>query len=87
MASLGSGCTYLKSMECVNRNYLSDLNYINSWLLNSVSENTPKVLYLYTSIGKSFASSEKKINPVIYISAKTVVVNGKGNETKPYIVK
>ena len=87
LASLGSGCTNLKSMECVNRNYLSDQNYINSWLLNSVSENTPKVLYLYTSIGKSFASSEKKINPVIYISTKTVVVTGKGNKTKPYIVK
>lgn len=86
-ASLDSKCLVIESKECANRNYLSDDEVFNTWLLNSSSENTYRVYYLLNSIGITNANSSRKINPVIYIVSKSIVVDGKGTENAPYIIK
>lgn len=86
-ASLDTKCTNIESKECSNYNYLSNDEEIKTWLLNSSSENTYKVLYLNHTIDVSNASNLKKLNPVIYLTSKSVVVNGKGTQSEPYIVK
>lgn len=85
-ASLDSGCTNLQSNECTNYNYLSSDDF-TTWLLNSSSENTYTVLNLRNGIDESRASREMKINPVINITAKTVILTGNGTKEEPYEVK
>ncbi len=85
-ASLDAGCTTLESKECINYNYLAYSN-INSWMLNTSSKNSYEVLYLSSMIGVTYASNEKSINPVIYISGKTLCSSGDGSADKPYKVK
>ena len=86
-ASLSNKCTNIESQECGNYNYLSNNNEINTWLLNSSSENSYRVLYLFKTISDSSANNERRINYVIYISGKSIVSEGTGTQSKPYIVK
>lgn len=86
-ASLSSGCTNLSSQECGNYNYLANDEEINTWLLNSSSQNSYRVFYILDTIGESSASSTKRINPVIYLTSKTIVTEGTGTKNKPYVVK
>lgn len=86
-ASLDSKCTNINNRECSNYNYLANDEEINTWLLNSASENTYRVYDLSKTIDVSNASTRKKINPVIYITNKSVVAEGDGSSGSPYIVK
>ncbi len=86
MASLDNGCTNLNSMECINRNYLSDGN-IFTWTLNPLAENTYKVIYIYDSIGETYANNSKRLNPVIYLSSKVIINQGDGTFDNPYKIK
>lgn len=86
-ASLDSGCVNLQSNECTNYNYLSNDDEFVTWLLNSLSENSYSVLNLNNIIEESKASREMKINPVINLSKKTVVLIGNGTKEEPYEVK
>ena len=86
-ASLDENCTKLDSNECSNYNYLADSSSINTWILNSSSADTFRVYYISETIRRSNASSTKRINPVIFISSKAIVSEGKGTLDKPYIIK
>ena len=86
-ASLAENCTKLDSNECSNYNYLSNIEEFNTWFLNSSSADTYKVYYLQETINISNASNTKKINPVIYITSKSIVSEGKGTQKNPYIIK
>lgn len=85
-ASLDSGCVNLQSNECTNYNYLSSEEFV-TWLLNASSENTYSVLNLNGVIGESRASREMKINPVINLTNRTIILSGDGKKEKPYVVK
>ncbi len=85
-ASLSNMCKTLSSRECSNYNYLSN-EYINTWLLNAVEENTYEVLYFNEEIDVSRASSSKKINPVIYITGNVLIKEGNGSEKEPFVIK
>lgn len=86
-ASLDLGCVNLRSKECVNYNYLSNGENFNTWLLNSVSENSYQVFYLDGTIDFANASTSLKINPVINLYSKTITVEGNGTESEPFIIK
>lgn len=86
-ASLDTACSYVNSKECQNRNYLANSNSINTWLSNPSSEKSNKVLYVSRTISQSNASNEKRINPVIYITSKSITSDGNGTLDKPYIIK
>lgn len=85
-ASLDSACVNLSSRECANRNYLAS-DDIYTWTLNSSSEKTYKVMFIYTTIDESYASNERKLNPVIYLSNKVITNAGSGTLDDPYIIK
>lgn len=85
-ASLSNGCTNLDKQECTNQNYLSSKD-ITTWLLNTSSENTYEAFYLHQTITATEASNYVSLNPVIYITSKSIIVEGKGTLEKPYIVK
>ncbi len=85
-ASLDSGCTKLESQECSNYNYLSS-NAITTWLLNTSSRNTYEGFYLHGEITITGASNYININPVIFITSKSIVSDGNGTLEKPYIIK
>lgn len=85
-ASLDSGCVRLNSKECTNYNYLA-YNNINSWLLNPISSSSYEMLYLSSMIGVSYAYNEKSVNPVIYVSGKTLCASGDGSAEHPYVIK
>ena len=86
-ASLSDKCTTLSSLECTNYNYLADSEYIDTWLLNTYEDNTYEVLYLNGVFDVSSASNSKKINPVIYLINNVKVINGKGTEEEPFVIK
>lgn len=86
-ASLDENCKNLNSKECGNRNYLSNNEEIYTWLINRRSNNSYDVLYIDNTIDFSYASNEKRINPVIYISSKSITINGKGTLKNPYNIK
>lgn len=86
-ASLDSACVNLESGECVNRNYMVESGEIRTWSLNATTENTYKVFYIGSNIGLSYADTEKRINPVIYISNKAITNAGDGTKENPYIIK
>lgn len=86
-ASLDSNCSRLDSRECTNYNYLSDSDYINTWLLTVDAKKTYKVYNLNHTLSNTSASSEKRINPVIYLSGKVLINGGKGTQENPYIIK
>ena len=86
-ASLDTKCSKLLSQECSNYNYLSNDEEIKTWLLNSQSENNYKVYYLAKTIDLSSANTKKRINPTIYITSKSVVLNGLGSLENPYRIK
>lgn len=85
-ASLDSKCTTLYSPECTNYNYLV-YGEFNTWLLNSFSKNSYEMFFFNGGIGKTRASSNKKINPVIYITSKSITNSGDGSFENPYIIK
>ena len=86
-ASLDSNCTNLMDNECSNYNYMADFVNINTWLLNSSSENTYKVLRLSGTLSWSNASTRISINPSIYITKRSIISEGKGTLNNPYIIK
>ena len=85
-ACLDTKCNVIEAMECGNRNYLSKDGFY-TWLLNSTLENSYNVLYLDRTIDESKASNEIGINPIIYITNKSIVPEGNGTIEKPYIIK
>lgn len=85
-ASLDGGCVSIKSGECTNRNYLASDN-INTWTLNSSSDDTYHVMYILNEIDESSANNEKRVNPVIYLSDKVITNKGNGSLDNPYIIK
>ena len=86
-ASLDGKCITLESEECVNRNYLSDDINFSTWLLTASSENSYRVYFLSRTIDETYASSEQRINPVIYVTNKMIIAEGKGTLEQPYIIK
>jgi len=86
-AGLDNKCITLESEECRNRNYLSDDISFSTWLLTSSSENSYRVYFLSRTIDETYASSEQRINPVIYVTNKTIITEGKGTLEQPYIIK
>lgn len=85
-ASLDSGCSNLKSGECTNRNFLASEN-IDTWSLNSSSDDTYHVMYISGEIDESNASNQKRVNPVVYLSNKVITNKGNGSLKNPYIIK
>lgn len=85
-SSLDTGCTTLQSRECLNRNYLSN-DAIDTWTLNSVSNNSYDVIYILNDIYYTYANNEKRVNPVIYLNNKVVNKTGKGTNIEPYVIK
>ncbi len=85
-ASLGTNCLKLNSPECSNYNYLA-ASEINTWIINTYSENSYEVYYLNGSIEKVRANNARKINPVIYLTSKVVVNTGEGTIESPFIIK
>lgn len=85
-ASLDESCINLGSGECTNRNYLNSEG-INTWLLNSITENSYEALFLFNSITEIRANTLDYINPVIYISSKNIISSGNGSIKQPYIIK
>ena len=86
-ASLDEKCTNVLSKECSNFNYLSNSDSINTWTLNSTSNNTKDAFYIEGTIDYDEAYSGRNINPVIYLTNKIIVVSGKGTKSNPYIVR
>lgn len=85
-ASLDINCKTLDSAECINSNYISESD-INTWLLNTYSLNTYQVFFLDGDIYLKKAFNYKRINPVIYLTDKSIIISGNGTTEKPYIVK
>lgn len=85
-ASLDPNCVKLNDMSCSNRNYLYNAD-VNTWTLNRMSDNDYKVIYISSTLSSTNASNYKRTNPVILLSSKTVVTEGKGTLEKPYIIK
>lgn len=86
-SSLSEKCINLTDNECRNYNYMSDYININTWLLNTASDNTYKVLRLNGYLSWSNASTKVSINPSIYISKGSIISEGKGTLNNPYIIK
>lgn len=86
-ASLDEKCNSVESLECSNRNYLSNDDEFNTWFLSSTTKNTYKVLYLSGTIGEIYASNSIRINPVVYINNRNIILYGKGTYKNPYIIK
>lgn len=85
-ASLDQKCNNIDSIQCSNYNYLAS-DGIKTWLLNASSENTYKVYNLSKRIYLSTASNQKRINPVVYITNKSITMVGKGTIKEPYEIK
>lgn len=91
-ASLDSSCIKLDDNECSNHNYLHT-NYgdegseIDTWLLNSSSNNTYQAIYLSDGVDVSDASISKYVNYVIYINGNTIALRGNGTIKNAYFIK
>lgn len=85
-ASLDSGCLSLGDPECSNYNYLSGSEII-TWSLNSFSGNDYEEFIIHGNISKNPANISYSINPVIYLTSKSIVNDGNGEEESPYIIK
>lgn len=85
-ASLDTDCINLNNQECSNYNYLSN-DKINTWLINSTADNSYTALYVYENIQESYANYPKRISPTIYLTSKSIILNGEGTIEKPYIIK
>lgn len=85
-ASLDTACINLNNQECSNYNYLSN-DKINTWLINSTADNSYTALYVYENIQESYANYPKRISPTIYLTSKSIILNGEGTIEKPYIIK
>lgn len=85
-ASLDPNCTTTISPSCQNYNYLAeDLRF---WLGNGVAENSGEVYFVSSNyIANGKASTEMAIRPIIHLSEKVMLEEGKGTKEKPYIVR
>lgn len=85
-ATLDDTCLNRKNGQCRNHNYLVKSADIDSWLLNTVEENTYEV---FTGYGISYedAAEAESLNPVIYLSKDVIMTEGSGKENSPYFVK
>lgn len=86
-ASLDTKCLNLQSQECSNYNYLANKNEFSSWVNNIYSENTYEVFYINEMVFKTVASNYLSINPVIYVTSKSIVTTGKGSINNPFVIK
>lgn len=85
-ASTNENCVKVSSAECNNRNYLTK-DKINGWL-GAVDSETNHNVYSYNyRIFKVRASSTKRIPQVVYLTGKTLTVEGNGSKDTPYILK
>lgn len=84
-ASLDSQCTTITAANCVNYNYIT--NDIDSWTLNTASNNSYTAFYIDGRVSFSRANFTKKINKVIYLSPETLLISGSGSLEDPYIIK
>ncbi len=85
LASLDQGCTGYNKQECTNYNYISD--DISSWLLTKNSENSYEVYFLNKTITPQKASTSRKVSPVVFLSKDTIILEGKGTQDEPYVIK
>ena len=85
-ASLDSGCLSLGDPECSNYNYLNNIEII-TWSLNSFSGNDYEEFIINGNIRKNPANVSYSINPVIYLTSKSIINDGNGEEESPYIIK
>lgn len=85
-ASTNEKCVKVSNVECNNRNYLTQ-DKINGWL-GAVDTETNYNVYSYNyGIFKGRASSEKRVPQVVYLTGKTLTVEGNGSKDTPYILK
>lgn len=85
-ASTNENCVKVSSAECNNRNYLTQ-DKTNGWL-GAVDSETNYNVYSYNyGIFKGRASSEKRVPQVVYLTGKTLTVEGNGSKEKPYKLK
>lgn len=85
-ASLDANCSNPNQKQCTNRNYLA-VDSIKTWIMNPVEGNTYKMFYCQRGeVSISNASNTHSINPVIYLSNKTIA-SGKGTIEEPFIIK
>ncbi len=86
-ASLETTCKNFDDVQCVNYNYMIELNYTN-WTLNAYSGDTYSV-YAVDSNGVDIyrASSERRIRPTVYLNSHVLLSSGDGSENNPYIIK
>lgn len=83
-ASLSSECKMINSQSCANYNYLKEAY---TWLLNPVAKVSYRALYLTESIMSSDAKDKRPIQPVVYLTGKTMISGGTGTKEEPYIIK
>ena len=85
-SSLDEKCVNYNSPECTNRNYLSS-EEVSTWLLTTNSENTYEVYVLNEEIDTKKASLSNSIQPVIFLTRKSIILKGTGSKNDPYIIK
>lgn len=85
-ASTNEKCIYVNSKECNNRNYLTKDKF-NGWLGAVDSETNYKVYSFGYNISSSRASISKRIPQVVYLTGKTLTVEGNGSKEQPYKLK
>ena len=85
-ASTNENCVKVSSEECNNRNYLTK-DKINGWLGAVDSETNYNVYYYNYGVFKGRASTDKRVPQVVYLTGKTLTVNGIGTKEKPYTLK
>ena len=86
VATLDVNCTKPNQPQCTNRNYMVSAG-ISTWTMNLVEGSTSRVhVYTHGSIYTKKAADDYKINPVIYLSPKTIA-EGNGTYEEPFIIK
>lgn len=85
-ASLSTECKTLENRECSNYNYLADYKF-SSFFINPSSENSYSILYLSDRIYNSYANIELRVNPVVYLTDKSIKKSGNGTEATPFLIK
>ncbi len=85
-ASTNDKCVKVSSIECNNRNYLTQ-DKINGWIGAVDSETNYKVFSYNYGVYVTSASAQKRIPQVVYLTGKTLTVEGNGTKETPYILK
>lgn len=84
IASLDPSCQKTTSVECLNYNYLADLDS-QYWTITADSENNYNVYKIMNTVTASNASNNGMARLVINISANTNIT-GTGTEEDPYVI-